>query len=357
MKKKLILSLWFLIMGATAITQKTAVHHYLPTMSASVATSYLGYDYVIVDQDLIYNDIQSLQWLKDSGAKVLCYFNIVEWFNPMFPDKPWSVKMVEFLNRYPDWWLHGTDGKRITFWEGMYTMNCASDCPRHQINGTGVNYIEFATDRFIRDVLQRFPFDGVLMDNYWDKVSWLGRYRINQSGIDRNRDGQSDSSEELNAAWRSGLTSALEKIRDFGGERFIITANPGHLFYTKYCSGKMFENFPEIYLAENDGRYQAWYANMNNAAALSGPNFFNARVDNYFFTLCSSQLVDNAVFSYLQNTAYDSKWRLDLGQPLKPAEVTPTGIHCRQFDNGQVFVDPGARKSWVVYQDGVRREE
>ena len=346
-----------LFSGFTGFTQKTAVHWYRPTISLNQAEAMANYDLLIVDPECIFNSRESLSWLKlnNPRLKILCYFNPPEWFDPMFSDKPWSIKMVNVLQEQSSWWLRDTAQNRISFWQGMYTMNCTFDCPKYLIEGQEQGYIEFITQRFIQDVLKQYPFDGVLIDNLWDQINWLGRHGFNQGGIDRDGDQQRDDSVTLNTAWKRGLSYCLKEIRTFGGKNFIIIGNPANLSYAQ-CDGKMFENFPDIYTKEDDKKYEGWYYNLNYASSMSGPCIFNARPDNYFFTLCSSILVDNAYFSDQQNKAYEDKYRLLLGPPLSKAKVFDSG-YTRQFENGEVFVNPGGKNAWIIYQDGKRRNQ
>jgi len=351
MKKTLLILLLF--GGLLGFSQKTAVHWYLPTMSLEEAKTLVNYDLVIIDPECIFNDQASLDWLKQRNPKMklLCYFNPAEWFDPMFSDKPWGITMVDSLRQHPQWWLRDTLQKRISFWQGMYTMNCTWDCPKY----SGENYIQFISRHFIQDILQQYSFNGVLVDNLWDQVNWLGSHGFNQAGIDRNGDQESDDSITLNTVWKRGMEYCLKQLRSFEGKNFLIIGNPANLNYAT-CDGKMFENFPDIYADESDKKYEGWYHNLNYANSMTGPCIFNARPDNYFFTLCSSVLLDNTYFSDRQNTAYDSKYQLLLGKPLGSANRFTSGYK-REFENGEVFVDPGNKYAWVIYRNGQRRDQ
>ncbi len=360
MRTLVIIALLFCSLGVISLkAQKTAVHWYLPTMSITEAHQLDGYNLVIVDPEVIFNNRESLETLRADNpeVKIFCYFNAVEWFNPMFSDKRWSQNIVNFLDKKEEWFLHAQNGERISFWKGMETMNCRLDCPRLPVYSKDktINYIEFITDRFIKDILKNYRFDGVLMDNLWDKIHWLGNYGDNTGGLDYGSDLADNDSVALNLEWQRGMNYCLDEINEFGGAGYLI-GNPGHLNYPQ-CSGKMFENFPEIYLNEADRVYEAWPENINNASVFAtGPNIFNARKDNYFFTLCSSLLVDNVYFSYLQNTKYDSKYELDLGPAIGEMKVDK-GIYSRRFRKGTVNVNPLHKKAWVTYNDWHKRTE
>lgn len=351
----LILSVLFGLVGLNNTSaQKTAVHWYLPTMSFQEAGQLKGYDLVIIDPEIIFNSRASLETLRrdNPDVKIYCYFNPVEWFNPMFPDKPWSVNIVNFLNQHDEWFLHGKDGQRLSFWKGMQTMNCLANCPKIAVYSLDkkINYIEFITDRFINDILKEYRFNGVVTDNLWYKIHWLGKYGVNKSGFDYGTLPDKDSV-SLDSLWRQGMNYCLSEIKKFAGDQdFNIIGNPGHLEYNQYCSGKMFENFPEIYLNEKDTLYHAWFENLSNAKTFpDGPCIFNAGDDNYTFALCSAMLLDNVYFSYSQNTKYDSKWNLNLGKPLGTAKLSVASeTFYRDYENGTVMVYPVGQIGWVM---------
>jgi len=369
MKKILIILCFIGVIGIfESKAQITTEHWYLPTMSLEQAHQLKGYDEVIVDPEVIFNNRASLDALRldNKNVKIYCYFNVVEWFNPMFDDKPWSKNIVAFLNKHEEWFLHGGNGERISFWPGMQTMNCAINCPGANVYSTEadekINYINFISERFIDDILKTYHFDGVVTDNLWPKIDWIGYYGVNQSGLDYGiAKDDSRRSEILNEAWRAGMSYCLNQIKKFDPS-LIIIGNPGNMSYPQ-CSGKMFENFPEIYLNEADTIFEAWYENISNASMWpldknipAGHCIFNARKNNYFFTLCSSMLLNGVSFSYLQNTKYEEKYKLNLGSALGPSKIS-NGIYTRSYEKGIVMVDPYAKKSWVVYQDGRTRKE
>ena len=360
MKKiMIILSFIGIIHAYSSNAQRTAVHWYLPKMSIEEAAQMKGYDLVIVDPENIFNNRASLDKLRADNPEIMiyCYFNIVEWFNPMFSDKPWSKKMISFLDKKEQWFLHGQDGKRLSFWPGTQAMDCSAACPKIPVYSIkdSLTYGQFAMGRFIKDILGQYQFDGVLMDNLWPKIHWLGDYGDNKHGIDYGNLEVNDSV-MLDAYWQFGMINCLDILKKYGSEKFTIIGNPGNLDYPRQCSGKMFENFPDIYQNEADKVFEAWYENISNASGFNGPSIFNARRDNYFFTICSAMLLDNIYFSYIQNTGYDSRYQLNLGAPTSSAQ-SADGVYNRNYQNGAVFVDPQAKKAWIIYNDGTERRE
>lgn len=349
-----------LALFSLAQAQVTVVYHYLPTLSLEQAESYRGYDRIVVDPEAPFSSPRALEKMRRDNPNllVLCYINVAEIFDPMFPDKPWSNKMLEFYSDMDKLWLRGVDGNRISFWPGMKTLNCAIDAPRVPFRGKMVNHVEFLSIVFTESILKNYAFDGVVGDNAWDKGYWLGHYGNNQFGVDRNNDGVRDDSLSFDTAWKLGVQYFISEIRRFGGPNYLIIGNPANLSYMVLVNGKNFEHFPDIYVNELDSLFEAWYDNLRMAAAMPIA-IFNSRYNdpkNTWFTLLSSQLLDNVWFADAQNTAYDARWKLELGKPL--GEYVEFGKEVvREFENGRLFVNPGLQTGRIHYNSGVVRDE
>lgn len=349
--KKLIFITILLLFSKLLLAQVTYLMHYLPTLSQQQASSYRGYDVIIVDHEVIHNSPDGLRQMKrdNPDLKILVYANKIEWHDPMFRDKPWSLNMIKVLERYPDWYMRGTDGQKLEFWPNTTLMNCRADGPRHVLNGKSYTYIEFFTEQYIEDVIgeykrQGIQLDGMLDDELLKSISFIGHYGNNVNGVDSNGDGIDDDPAELDRQWRLGNAYFLQAVREEMGEDFLILGNGGHGYYMQWCNGKQFEFFPEVYLNENDKLMEAWPENMRNASGMEIA-LFNARAnaygkkENWMFTICSSVLLDNTMFSYGQNTPYDKKYDLNLGEALDKW-YEENGIYTRRFQNGTVYVDP-----------------
>jgi len=359
MKKIIILftAAFLLALSNGLYGQKTAELWYWPALTLKQAITLVDYDMVVVDHECALTSRESLDYLRKNhpGIKILCYFNAVEWHVPMYPDKFWSMKMLAELKKDSAWWLTGVNGHRLGLYPGMFTMNCCWDSPR--IGPDGQNYIEFVTSRYKADILSSYPFDGVLKDNLWTyPANWFGKKQVPPTEIDRDHDGRPDKADDLNKSWQEGMDYCLKELRQFGGKNFLIIGNPGDLCYRRWLDGVMLENFPDVYRDVSDKKHGAWYKNMRYAASFKDPCIFNARKDNYFFTLCSSVLVDGAYFSYQQNTPYDKKYQLNLGQAL--GKMRNKGkIYQRSFQKGTVYIDPERKISWIKYSNGTERRK
>lgn len=359
MKKLFVLFLLVIVFSFSALAQKMAVHWYLPTMTVGQAERLKGYDMFIGDPEVFFSSREAISQLRRDNPeiKLICYVNPVEWFNPMFKDKPWSIKVINFLNTVPQWWLRGTDGKILSFWTGMQTADCRIDCPRIMVGDKSQNYIEFFSEVFIENILKSYKFDGVLEDMMLDQINFLGHYGLNRHGVDGNRDGRNDDSVALNQSWVKGLDHFARAIRSFGGPNFLIFSNPGNQSFLESVDGKQFENFPEIFVNESDTVYQGWHDNLNRAGKMKAA-IFNSREETgkYFFTLCSAMLLNNVYFSYVQNKPFNPKWLLYLGKPLGRHKAVGEE-EMRQFENGEVFVNPRLQMARVIYRDGTIRDK
>lgn len=319
--------------------QTTYVLHYLPTLSYEQAHNYSGYDCIVVDHEVINTSANILRYMRSVNPKLLImvYSEKMQWHNPMFPDKPWSLKMVAALKQYPKWFLRNPEGKNLSFWPGTVMMNCRLDCPRYVIKGRSYNYIEFFTAHYLHDIIGAYQREGIklnglLDDDLMKDISFLN------GGVDSNFDGQEDEAEELNRQWRLGNAYFLKEVRKAMGQNFTIIGNGGHGYYMSICTGKQMENFPETFIGD-------WSQNMTNANGMTRA-FFNARTDNWMFTICSAMLLDNTFFSQGQNTPYDKKYNLELGEPIGAYYQEETG-YARKFQNGIVHVDPVESKAWI----------
>lgn len=341
--KKILLFTVLVLFLCPSQAQKTYVLHYLPTLSYEQAKSYTGYDGIVVDHEVINTSAATLRYMRtvNPDLVIMVYSEKMQWHNPMFPDKPWSIKMLATLQKYPKWFLCDPTGKNLCFWPGTVMMNCRLDCPRYVINGKSYNYIEFFTERYLRDIIASYKkegikLDGILDDDLLKEISFLS------GGVDSNFDGQEDEATELNRQWRLGNAYFLKKIRQTMGQNFIIIGNGGHGYYLDYCTGKQMENFPETFIGN-------WSQNMTNASGMKMA-FFNARIgseDNWLFTICSSMLLDNVWFSQGQNTPYDTRYDLQLGSAEGNCFQEETG-YARKFQNGTIHVDPINNKAWIT---------
>jgi hypothetical protein len=69
------------------------------------------------------------------------------------------------------------------------------------------------------------------------------------------------------------------------------------------------------------------------------------------FTIASAMLLDNVIFAYSQNSPYEDKFNLNLGNPT--TKFTQNGQEfSRQYEKGKVYVNPYTKKAWIEYNTG-----
>lgn len=330
---------------------QNALFWYLPKMPNPA--KYAGYDLVVMDPENQFNNPEVFKYLRDNGTKkILMYNGFLEWFVPMFPDKPWGMKMVaELQSKYPQWFLKQVNGKPVTFWEGTQMMNISLDCPEVD----GKRYVDWAAQKIYDDILSSGLYDGMLIDNLWTDVSWLVDKNGGQT-IDLNADGIPDTADEINKRFHDAYEYFLTSIRAKMGKNFLIIGNYGSDDYLNLVDGKQFENFPDVYLGKETDE-GAFVMSLLNAKKSSGPDIFNAKEGEEWWVLLSSKLVDNVYFAYKQNSAFRPEYNtLTLGSPTGYLEAQGS-IYSRQFQNGTVYVDPTKKTAWIIYSDGTRRDD
>ena len=358
MKKTFFIAILAIFCFKATAQQLTAVHHYLPILTEEQAKSYKGYDFIIPDHEVIFTSANNLKLMRRDNPNlfIFVYANMIEWHDPMFPDKPWSRKMTTELLKYPKWFMRDLYGKKLEFWQGTVLMNCRLDGPRYEIDGKSYSYIEWFTERYIQDVIEAYQkagihLDGILDDELLKSISFIGDYGKNRNGIDSDGDGKNDNPKELDRQWRLGNAYFLSELRRTMSDDFVIMGNGGNGYYMDYCDGKMFEYFPEVYLNESDKLTEAWPLNMDHAMGMKIA-LFNARAnaygktDNWLFTLCSAMLLDNSVFSHGQNTPYEEKYDLHLGKKMGKYHQIGNLVS-QKFERGVINIDPVAKKAWV----------
>jgi hypothetical protein len=338
---------------------KIAVHWYYPCMTKNQADSITGYDMFIFHNELIYKKSEMIDYLisKNPGAKMLVYVNPVEWFIPSYGDSPWSKKMLQKLTteEYEKWWLLQPNGQPAIFWISLadgrktHMMNMGFNCPL--VNGE--KYYEYIAHSICSDVLSDKRINGILLDNSWNTIYWLGNNKKNL-GLDFDRDGQTDKdSAEMELAWQRGEMGLAKIIRQTKGPDFIMIGNPEILAYSVVFDGKQYEDWPFRYAGDtiNGG----WNISMSNIIKTGSYSIVNAGKNNWFFTLCSALLLDNIYFSDQQNMPYQNKYKIVLGKPLesRPNDFMDYAkIYSRAYERGTVYVDPVNKESWISDPQG-----
>jgi hypothetical protein len=334
--------------------QKNGVFWYLPTMTEAQAKNLAQYDVIVIDYENFINNPNSIEVLRKNNQdlKIFLYLNPTEIFEPTWDDKPWSIELLKELQKRPNWWIYQPNGEKIGMWEKMKTLNMRADSPLYD----GMPYWQYIANKFIK-ILDDPRINGCLVDNAWggdrSGIRWIDTHQGQE--FDFNRDAKADKDYyEIDRQWARGMENFLKAIRKAKGKKFIIVANPGNLSYLKEVDGKQFEYFP--YTHHHLEHYQNhWEANIFIAQQYQVV-FINPTKENYFLGLCTSMMLDNAVFFNDQNQLYQDKYDLKLGKALKKMHKQKNGLYARPFENGNVFIRNG-EKAWIEYHSGEVRSK
>lgn len=351
--RKLLLILALTLYVSSAMSQRLGVLWYLPTMTTYQADNLAQYSLIIIDPENFFTNPERINEIIkiNPDIKIWLYVNPTEIFEPMFPDKPWSIKLLAELQKKKEWWLYQPDGQKLGAWTGMKALDMRADCPRIYRQ----RYWQFIAKEYLK-IMKDKRITGCLLDNTWgdDRVGieWLATYN-NQKGLDLDQDGKADTDfRKINSSWTKGTKLFIRKIHRRKRRNFTIVANPGNLSYRE-VDGKQFENFPYKYHQLKSS--SDWEANMLIARKFDIV-IINPDHKDYFFGACSATLIDNAYLCIGQNELYHDYYNLDLGKPKGRKKEVSNGIYSRKFERGSVFIDATTKKAWIIYNDGQKRE-
>lgn len=287
MKKILFLTIAAIILVGSLSAIGSAIYWTQPTINAAEATIIARHDLAIVDLENLFNNPDNLQAIKriNPQCRLLAYVNFFEvWQEPIPPNRPFGSRLSQTINsQFSDWLLVKDDGQLASFWPGMQTLNLSALCPVIQ----GYTYNQYLQDVLLENILNDRVWDGLFLDNLFDRVSWLGN-------LDLNRDGQADDARTIDFHWYRGVSQFLAGIREAKGERFQIWGNHLSLFWKDTINGRFLEDFPT----------QDWC--WEEAIAISEQLpvvVFQGKGRNIDLAFNSSLLLDNAYFCLGQNTA------------------------------------------------------
>lgn len=329
-----------------------------PFMNQTQADQMAGYDILIIHNEIVYKQSPMIDYLIRKNPKIilLVYFNPIEWFVPPYQDSPWAIKMVEQLNQgeRKNWWLLQPNGKPVTFWTG--TDGRKTNLMDMRLSSAVINsenYPEYIARQFITDILKDKRIKGMESDNTWPTSFWLGKHDGNK-GVDFNRDKIADKNgPEIDRDWQAGENRFIKIIREKMGSDFIMIANPGNLAFNIDFDGKILENWPFEYAGDTTNG--GWNISMFNATKTGPYTILNARPGNWFFTLCSTMLLEKACFADVQNAPYRPEFRINLGKALEPQPSNfkkNLPIYSRKFEKGTVYVCPKKGQAWIDDANG-----
>ena len=287
MKKILFLTIAAIILVGSLSAIGSAIYWTQPTINAAEATIIARHDLAIVDLENLFNNPDNLRAIKriNPQCRVLAYVNFFEvWQSPVPPYRPFGTRLSQTItSQFPDWLLVKADGQSASFWPGMQPLNLSDLCPVIQ----GYTYTRYMQEILLENILNDRVWDGLFLDNLFDKMSWLGY-------LDLDRDGQVDDTRTIDFQWYRGVSQFLSGIREAKGERFQIWGNHLSLFFKDKIDGRFLEDFPT----------QDWCWEEAIAISEQLPStIFQGKGRNIDLAFNSSLLLDNSYFCFSQNTA------------------------------------------------------
>lgn len=315
-----------------------------PIMSIEQAESLAQQAIVIVDMENLKNNKKSLLTLKkiNPSIKIICYSNPMEFFSSMH-ERPIQEKWLKESLKHPEWELKTGNGKPAIFWNQMKMMNLSSLSAL--VNGK--TYSEWLVDKLLTEVLNDPIWDGYFIDNGGGNISWL--YKDSTHQLDIDGDGIADDEQRIDQAWYEGIYGFLKTIRETKGEDFIIIANKGSVEMMDILNGRMFENWPNDYLGDNEN--EGWNQSVANAQSMvedHGSKMVIFQIQNPVnlkFALASARLLDNVyVIVGQDNKNYYDDFDFDFGPALDSVMRDEHGNYFRNFEKGVITVNPRSKE-------------
>lgn len=340
--------------------------HYRWDIVNSEVEELVKYDILIIDPENQFYSLENLQEIKkiNPEIKILAYFSISDIMPHESSLDEGTIKKEMLGTIVPSGWiLKDASGNNKQWWDDYYILNVTAEAPLY--NGERwQNYLP----KIIKQKLGKYPkiWDGVMFDNLWEGVSWLGE-------TDLNNDGVADDTAWAESAWQAGIKKILKQTRKKMGKDFIITGNGGVLYLEK-TDGVLLEHFPDrtIYGDWTDALTQ--YALISQDAPYPLINSNNQNSDeidyqNFRYGLASALLYDG-YFNYDRGDAsHDENWWFDeystaLGAAVSSAYNTlntdhpnkiQEGVWRRDFANGLVLVNSTDTKRTVNLETGYEK--
>jgi hypothetical protein len=307
--KKIFLALLAIISVAGLSAIGSAIYWTQPTINEVEATVIARHDLAIIDLENMFNNPDNLRAIKriNPGCQALAYVNFFEiWQEPVPPNRPFGNRLSQTItSQFSDWLLVKDDGQLASFWPGMQPLNLSDLCPAVQ----GYSYNRYLQEVLLENVLNDRVWDGLFLDNLFDKMSWLG-------DLDLDHDGQADDARTIDFQWYRGVNQFLTGIRQAKGSQFQIWGNHLSLFWSQTVSGRFLEDFPT-----QDWSWEEAMAISEQLPAV----IFQGKGRNIDLAFNSSLLLDNSYFCFSQNTAVSDSMLTKLNS-LKKLPANQRGL-------------------------------
>jgi len=230
------------------------------TISEDEASELAKWDLLVLDMEVGMNTPEMIRKIRNINPNILivAYITSQEIRRDSCDNSHARLRCSLYKKIEEDWYLHDSDGRRLSFWPGTDMLNLSDKAPERKGRQFSEELSNFAYERLILSGL----WDGIYYDNIWSDIGWL-----NGGVIDIDNDGRNDSERKINKAWLGGVKDLLKRTRDLSGYDKLIIANglPNREFQ-KYINGNMFESFPAPWI--NSGNWSSsmgFYTYINNS--------------------------------------------------------------------------------------------
>lgn len=322
------------------------------TISEDEANELAKWDLLVLDMEVGMNTPEMIRKIRNINPDILivAYITSQEIRRDSCDNSHARLRCSLYKKINEDWYLHESNGQRLSFWPGTDMLNLSDMAPERGGRQLSEELSCFAYERLILTGL----WDGIYYDNIWSDIGWL-----NGGVIDIDNDGLNDDMRKINKAWLGGVKDLLKRTRElFGNDKLIIANGLPNREFQKYLNGNMFESFPAPWI--NSGSWSSsmgfytYINNLNNKPVVNIVNSSYQYSGNYKkmrFGLTSALLgngyysFDQGVEDHSQTWWYD-EYEFKLGIPLSRADRIdgfsrnyPRGVWRREFTNGVVYVN------------------
>lgn len=256
----------------------------------------------------------------------------------------YSLMRRKLANSIPEaWYLHGTQGSRLSWWPGTYLLNITNEAPLLSGERLNTHLASFVATEIIGSGL----WDGVFYDNAWDNISYFAK----TSDIDLNGDRIVDPN--VDHAWREGMKTLYRETRRLSLRPIIVMGNGLTQVYKHELDGNMFENFHNFSWAEIMGAYKIGNTGNNRVNIINANtgNTGNDRDYQRFRYGMASALLEGGFYSFdFGDTKHEQTWWYDeygtnLGNPVggaasqKELSTYQPDVWRRDFEKGIAIVN------------------
>ncbi len=208
-----------------------------------------AWDLLVLDPAWSQDDLAQLR-ARNPDVQLLLYVNPYSVVWPSDTDDAWSRANSAYADAHTLWW-YDRDGQPASDWPGTRMVNItALGAP-----GPEGTWREFLTARIADLVATRPDVDGIMLDNFWRRLSWnQSRLQLdsdcNPAHNPGGCDGVADGDSALDARWNQALATFAANLRarldalEAQRTRPLLLIGNGASDYHAWLQGAVHEFFP-----------------------------------------------------------------------------------------------------------------